>query len=113
MPTIIESQDSVSSASVLNKTVFPVDKIEHAGHMTQDEASTASSTGTTARDEFEVHNARQPELAWPRMREYAQDFFSEFFGTMVMILFGDGVVAQVILSKETKGDYQSISWGWG
>ncbi|KAI5465218.1 aquaporin-like protein [Mariannaea sp. PMI_226] len=34
-------------------------------------------------------------------------------GTMIMILFGDGVVAQVVLSKGSKGDYQSISWGWG
>ena len=28
-------------------------------------------------------------------------------------MFGDGVVAQVVLSGGTKGDYQSISWGWG
>ena len=28
-------------------------------------------------------------------------------------MFGDGVVAQVVLSKGEKGDYQSISWGWG
>ncbi|EMR09454.1 hypothetical protein PNEG_02398 [Pneumocystis murina B123] len=30
-----------------------------------------------------------------------------------MILFGDGVVAQVVLSGSTKGNYQSINWGWG
>lgn len=28
-------------------------------------------------------------------------------------MFGDGVVAQVVLSGGTKGDYQSITWGWG
>ncbi len=28
-------------------------------------------------------------------------------------MFGDGVVAQVVLSNNEKGDYQSISWGWG
>ncbi|KUL90094.1 hypothetical protein ZTR_02983 [Talaromyces verruculosus] len=32
---------------------------------------------------------------------------------MILILFGDGVVAQVTLSKDQRGDYQSISWGWG
>jgi aquaglyceroporin related protein len=32
---------------------------------------------------------------------------------MIMILFGDGVVAQVSLSENEKGNYQSISWGWG
>jgi aquaglyceroporin related protein len=41
------------------------------------------------------------------------DAFSEFFGTFIMIMFGDGVVAQVVLSDGAKGDYQSISWGWG
>ncbi|KAK1247685.1 hypothetical protein MKX07_000573 [Trichoderma sp. CBMAI-0711] len=52
-------------------------------------------------------------LAWSKIRNYCQDFFSEFLGTMTLILFGDGVVAQVVLSGGTKGDYQSISWGWG
>ncbi|RAL66044.1 hypothetical protein DID88_005705 [Monilinia fructigena] len=39
--------------------------------------------------------------------------FSEFFGMFILILFGDGVVAQVVLSSGEKGEYQSISWGWG
>lgn len=55
----------------------------------------------------------QDELFWSRIREDCRDAFSEFFGTMILVLFGDGVVAQVVLSKETKGNYQSISWGWG
>lgn len=55
----------------------------------------------------------QHQPAWPKVRSVWQDAFSEFFGTMILILFGDGVVAQVVLSKGTKRDYQSISWGWG
>ena len=55
----------------------------------------------------------QPDLAWSRIRHIMREPFSEFFGVFILILFGDGVVAQVVLSKETKGDYQSISWGWG
>lgn len=55
----------------------------------------------------------QPPLLWCRVRAYGRDAFSEFFGTMILILFGDGVVAQVLLSHGQKGDYQSISWGWG
>lgn len=54
-----------------------------------------------------------PPLLWSRLRSYGRDSFSEFFGTMILILFGDGVVAQVLLSHGQKGDYQSISWGWG
>lgn len=55
----------------------------------------------------------QPQLAWSKVRTIWQDAFSEFFGVLIMIMFGDGVVAQVILSDTNKGDYQSISWGWG
>lgn len=50
---------------------------------------------------------------WFKVREYCRDAVSEFFGTMILILFGNGVVAQVLLSHGQKGDYQSISWGWG
>lgn len=57
--------------------------------------------------------ADPPQLAWSKVRYYCRDAFSEFFGTMILILFGDGVVAQVVLSKGEKGNYQSISWGWG
>lgn len=55
----------------------------------------------------------EPELLWSRIRHYMRDPFSEFLGVFILILFGDGVVAQVVLSADTKGQYQSISWGWG
>lgn len=53
------------------------------------------------------------QLLWSRIRHYCREPFAEFFGTMILILFGDGVVAQVTLSNGQKGSYQSISWGWG
>lgn len=46
-------------------------------------------------------------------RRAVQEFLSEMMGTFIMVMFGDGVVAQSVLSRETKGDYQSINWGWG
>jgi len=49
---------------------------------------------------------------WVRMRSALREPLSEFFGVFTLIIFGDGVVAQVVLSKGTKGDYQSISWGY-
>ncbi|RAL17281.1 MIP/aquaporin family protein [Aspergillus homomorphus CBS 101889] len=52
-------------------------------------------------------------LRWSRIRHLFRNAFSEFFGTMIMMLFGDGVVAQVLLSQRQKGEYQSITWGWG
>ena len=45
---------------------------------------------------------------------------AEFFGTMILILFGCGVVAQVVTgggelgtNPGATGDYNSIAWGWG
>ena len=46
----------------------------------------------------------EPELLWSRIRHYMRDPFSEFLGVFILILFGDGVVAQVVLSSGTKGD---------
>lgn len=61
------------------------------------------------------------DLFWYRVRYTCRDAFAEFCGTMIMIVFGDGSVAQVTLSanpnlpmsSQDKGNYQSISWGWG
>src|SRR4029453_15779986 len=36
---------------------------------------------------------------------------AEFAGTMILILFGVGVVAQVVAGK--LGDHDSIAWAWG
>jgi hypothetical protein len=56
---------------------------------------------------------QEPDLTWSRIRRYFREPLSEFFGVFILILFGDGSVAQVVLSGGKNGDYQSISWGWG
>lgn len=55
---------------------------------------------------------QRPDLWWSRVRQTLRDPFSEFFGVFILILFGDGVVAQVVLSGGKNGSYQSINWGW-
>lgn len=61
-----------------------------------------------------VYPTKDSELPlWPRIRHILREPFAEFIGTMILILFGDGVVAQVVLSAGEKGSYQSISWCWG
>jgi len=68
-------------------------------------------------DGHEVHH----HLTWSAVRTVLREPFAEFFGTFVMVLFGDGSVAQVMLSagqttapgKDGFGNYQSINWGWG
>ena len=46
-------------------------------------------------------------------REYVREMLAEFLGTFVLIVFGVGVVAQVILSRDTAGTYLSINLAWG
>lgn len=46
-------------------------------------------------------------------RSTLRETLAEFFGTFILIAFGVGVVAQVVLSGRTAGDYLSINIGWG
>lgn len=60
-------------------------------------------------------------FTWPSFRVIFREPFAEFFGTFVMVLFGNGSVAQVLLGagqttapgKDGYGGYQNINWGWG
>lgn len=49
------------------------------------------------------------------MKSYSlkHELFAEFLGTLVLIAFGSGVVAQVILSNQQNGTYLSINLAWG
>lgn len=61
------------------------------------------------------------KLLWSRIRITLREPFAEFWGTLIMVMFGNGSVAQVLLSTGQTtapggngfGQYQSISWGWG
>jgi MIP family channel proteins len=46
-------------------------------------------------------------------RELTREVLAEFLGTFVLIVFGVGVVAQVVLSRQTAGTYLSINLAWG
>ena len=59
------------------------------------------------------------ELLWSRIKLALREPFAEFFGVFIMVAFGDGSVAQVLLSTGNTtapggngyGNYHSISWG--
>jgi glycerol uptake facilitator protein len=47
----------------------------------------------------------------PKKRTLAAELAAEFAGTFILILFGVGVVAQVVAGGI--GDHDSIAWAWG
>jgi glycerol uptake facilitator protein len=51
--------------------------------------------------------------AHPWEPRLAHELIAEFFGTMMILLFGIGVVAQVVTSGGSLGDHDSIAWAWG
>ncbi|PHH49935.1 Aquaporin-9 [Ceratocystis fimbriata CBS 114723] len=61
-----------------------------------------------------IYNEPSPagNAIWPRIRQRYQDCFAEFLGTFVIVLFGDSVVAQSVLSDSAAGGYISINFGW-
>ncbi len=46
-------------------------------------------------------------------RALTRELLAEFFGTFILIVFGVGVVAQVVLSRQTAGTSLSINIAWG
>jgi MIP family channel proteins len=60
-----------------------------------------------SRSELRLYNT--PAMSKTPLRE----LLAEFFGTFVLIVFGVGVVAQVVLSRQTAGSYLSINIAWG
>ncbi|XP_071951993.1 aquaporin-7-like isoform X2 [Antedon mediterranea] len=42
-----------------------------------------------------------------------REFLAEFMGTFILIIFGDGSVAQSVLSRTANGGFLSVNWAWG
>jgi glycerol uptake facilitator protein len=63
------------------------------------------ASSATAQEDQELPSAHPWE---PRL---IHEMAAEFFGTCILILFGVGVVAQVVAGG--LGDHDSIAWAWG
>ena len=69
----------------------------------------------------EHDESEHSNLWWPKIRVSLKEPFAEFWGTFILVLFGDGGVAQVLLSTDQKyapggdgfGNYNNINWAWG
>lgn len=76
------------------------------------------NTNPPVDEEHKVHEYQA--LLWSRIRLILREPFAEFMGVFIMVLFGNGSVAQVLLSTGNSsapggdgyGPYQSISWGY-
>lgn len=54
-----------------------------------------------------------PELRWNRIRHFFRSAFSEFLGTFILVMFGDGAIAMTTLSGGDKGNWLTICLGYG
>ncbi len=96
----------------------------------RDTRSYIDSVGTTKYESTQEYYARFPNR-WARIRcdavthyvhyytrDYIREPAAEMLGTMILILFGNGVDCQVVLGGSTKvvsapkGDYFSLNTGW-
>jgi hypothetical protein len=68
--------------------------------------------GPVTATEVNELSGHETKLLWPSVRSAIQAELSEFMATFVLVLLGEGSVAQVLLSSGTKGDWASIAWGW-
>lgn len=115
-----------SNSSAVPLTQAPTESSAHSTtlspHRTSSSAQkTRSSLGLHPQapiDEEHDHGPRS-ELLWSRIRTVLREPFAEFWGVAIMVMFGDGSVAQVLLSTGQTtapggngfGSYQSINWG--
>ncbi|ETK81065.1 hypothetical protein L915_13400, partial [Phytophthora nicotianae] len=69
--------------------------------------------GYVGLQEPEVEMPPDPVKPFQVKSPLLRECLAEFIGTMVLVMFGDGVVAQVVLSENTKGEYININLCWG
>ncbi|KAI0328916.1 aquaporin [Cubamyces sp. BRFM 1775] len=111
MPGSLSKRTLTSSdASRYSKEMRDQEQIENAD-------VTARSVDESVDPDLLEHYTRYPNR-WSRIREYIREPAAEFFGVMILIIFGNGVDCQVVLSKNAQvaaspfGDYLSLNFGW-
>src|SRR2546429_7906067 len=71
------------------------------------------SSGAHRTDQRPTTDDQPRSLQYAMRKDITRELLAEFLGTFTLIVFGVGVVAQVVLSKQTAGTYLSINIAWG
>jgi len=68
----------------------------------------------------ELDHAEHNHFFWSKVKLAMKEPFAEFWGTFILVLFGDAAIAQTLLTANTSapgadgfGSWVTISWGWG
>lgn len=123
MPSGASSIDVEALKALLYEATLKLQGIQHVEIVRATNGVPAPTEGHRAHEEHGVAidhkipqaNApqAQPELWWSRTRHFLREPLSEFMGTFILILFGDGVVAQNVTSKGTAATVEGVHWAWG
>ncbi|KAI0769916.1 aquaporin [Fomes fomentarius] len=114
MPQQSFNRRSLTSSDVEHYSKDAHSHVENAPTLTKGPHS-PSAEGYDA--ELTLHYTKYPNR-WSRIREYIKEPAAEFFGVMILIIFGNGVDCQTVLSKNTAvaaspmGNYLSLNFGW-
>ncbi|KAL6308352.1 aquaporin [Sparassis latifolia] len=100
----------------LKEQEFPTSfssKMQSTQHLEKSDSADGTASSVNDSAFFTKHRYK-----WLRIRELLRQPAAEFFGTMILIIFGTGVDCQVVLSSNTKvaaspkGDYLALATGW-
>jgi aquaglyceroporin related protein len=116
----------MSNTSATPLTQAQTEHSAHSSELSPDRTSssaqkTRSALGLNPQAPIDEDHDQGPrsELLWSHIRTVLREPFAEFWGVAIMVMFGDGSVAQVLLSTGQTtapggmgfGNYQSINWG--
>jgi hypothetical protein len=112
-------------ATGLQTTSTSQSRVRHGSQMTEEELKEHERQISHLRERVglpeDLHIRPEHEstnrFSWPSFRVIFREPFAEFFSTMVMVMFGNGSIAQVLLGggeistlgKNGYGSYQSIN----
>jgi len=71
------------------------------------------SVDKTHEKTHDIHEVEVRYTSLGRLRHRYRDYIAEFCGTFVMMMFGDGVIAQTVLSGGIHGGQVTINLCWG